>query len=562
MATTDSATDSTTGSTADQPTAQPACPWPTLRRYDGGAHLCVNGRPRLLLGGQLHNSTPSDPTATAEAMDLIRDLGGNLVIGSASWHLVEPEEGVFDFHLVDAQVEAARRRGLHLVLIWFGAFKNAASTYAPRWVRADTARFPRVVRGGDEVGPVAFEQVGAKPVLSVFSTQLVDADRRALVALSTHLARTDGDHTVVMVQVENETGLLGSARDHGPAAQEAWDGEVPEDLTTYLAAHEASLHPSLRELWVARGRRRTGTWAQVLGEDWRAEEVFQAWHTARYVEALASASRDVLPVPHYTNAWLGPQPGQDRAGQYPSGGPASTVIDVWKVAAPSLDLLGPDIYVDDAKAAVAGYRRGDNPLFVPESRIRTGSLLWALGQGAFGFSVFGIDDARRGSQLSCAFVLLGSMEGQVLAAQREGRLTGVLLEAGETATVVLDGGVRLELAGSRDTLARMFLDAGVEVVLDPPAREPETVRGAVPAAADARAMGLVLDEGEGRFLLLGQGLMVSACDVQGNPVEVDDVWEGTFVDGTWVPGRNLNGDERLEIVPMDELGLARVRLLC
>ena len=149
-----------------------------------------------------------------------------------------------------------------------------------------------------------------------------------------------------------------------------------------------------------------------------------------------------------------------------------------------------------------------------------------------------------------------------LAAQREGRLTGVLLEAGETATVVHDGGERLELAGSRDTLARMFLDAGVEVVLDPPAREPETVRGAVPAAADARAMGLVLDEGEGRFLLLGQGLMVSACDVQGNPVEVDDVWEGTFVDGTWVPGRNLNGDERLEIVPMDELGLARVRLLC
>ena len=135
----------------------------------------------------------------------------------------------------------------------------------------------------------------------------------------------------------------------------------------------------------------------------------------------------------YANAWLGPQPGQPQAGDYPSGGPVGRVIDVWKAAAPSLDLVAPDIYVDDAKPVLRDYDRPDNPVFVPESRFAVGRMFWALGHHrALGFSVFGVDHARPDGQLGRACALLGEMEDVITAAQAEGRIAGVLLDDGET----------------------------------------------------------------------------------------------------------------------------------
>ena len=163
------------------------------------------------------------------------------VIGSASWAMAEPAEGSFDFSHVDAQIAEARIRGMRLVLIWFGAFKNAASTYTPRWVRADTRRFPRA-----EVHPAAgqteaFSYPGAmpKPVLSVFSPQLLASDKAAFTALMRHLAVADPGYVVVMVQVENEIGLLRDSRDRSAAADAAWKQPVPSALLTYLEADAA-----------------------------------------------------------------------------------------------------------------------------------------------------------------------------------------------------------------------------------------------------------------------------------------------------------------------------------
>ena len=144
------------------------------------------------------------------------------MIGAASWAQVEPVEGSFDFSTVDAQVEAARARGLRLVLIWFGAFKNAASTYAPGWVRRDVGRFPRAVATGTDTALFTYPGAMPKPVLSVFSADLLDADRRAFVRFMEHLARPIPEHIVVMVQVENEVGLLRDSRDRSPAAEAAW----------------------------------------------------------------------------------------------------------------------------------------------------------------------------------------------------------------------------------------------------------------------------------------------------------------------------------------------------
>src|SRR3954468_24547181 len=537
-------------------------PLPVLRETAGGTQLVVDGRPVLLLGGQLHNSSASSPAHMLSVWDRLAGTGIGTVVGTASWAQAEPVEGTFDFGTVDAQIAEAGARGLRLVLIWFGAFKNAASTYAPGWVRADLDRFPRAAVRADRKQVFTYPGAMPKPVLSVFGSGLVEADRRAFVRFLEHLAAADPDHVVVMVQVENEVGLLGDSRDRSAEAEAVWKEPVPTELIEHLVAHRGGLRPELAALWDRQGSRRSGTWSEVFGEDWEAEEVFMAWGFARYVGALAAAGKADLPLPMYANAWLGPQPGQPEAGDYPSGGPVGRVIDVWKAAAPALDLVAPDIYVDDAKPVLGDYDRPDNPVFVPESRIETGRLFWALGHHrAIGFSVFGIDDLCPGSRFGRACALLGAMEDVVAAAQAEGRIAGILLEGDETEQRFTLGGYDVVARIARALLGQMLLDAGVGEPPPPPPPPSETEGAAVgPTPADARPFGLVIEEAPDSFLLVGQGV---ALDFHRDTdlVEVDSVEEGTFQAGRWVPGRLLNGDERLFVLPADDVAAVRIRLL-
>ncbi|HLM07332.1 MAG TPA: DUF5597 domain-containing protein [Blastococcus sp.] len=537
-------------------------PLPTLRSTATGAQLIVDGRPALLLGGQLHNSSPSSPEYMQPIWDRLADAGIRTVIGAASWAQVEPVEGSFDFSTVDAQIEQARARGMRLVLIWFGAFKNAASTYAPGWVRADVDRFPRAVAQGQEKAHFTYPGAMPKPVLTVFSPELLDADRRAFVLFMEHLTDVDPDHTVVLVQVENEVGLLRDSRDRSPEAEAAWRDPVPPELLDHLVEHQSELRPELAALWGRQGNRKSGTWSEVFGDDWQADEVFMAWSFASHCGALAAAGKGVKPLPMYANAWLGPQPGQPQAGNYPSGGPAGRVIDVWKAAAPALDLVAPDIYIDDAKAVLRDYARPDNPLFVPESRVETGRLFWALGHhGAFGFSVFGVDDLRAGSQFGRACALLGEMEDVVTAAQADERIAGVLLDDAESEQQFRLGGYDVVARNARALLGQMLLDAGVGEPLPPPPPPSETEGAAVgPTPADGRPFALVIAESADQFLLVGQGVGLDFTCGNGL-VEVDSVEEGHFETGRWVPGRALNGDERLFLLPFDDLGAVRIRLL-
>ncbi|PJF38504.1 MAG: glycoside hydrolase family 42, partial [Phototrophicales bacterium] len=110
---------------------------------------------------------------------------------------------------VDEMIYEARRHGLRLILLWFGTWKNGMSSYAPAWVKRDFRRFPRVkIHDGQLV-----------EILSTFSTETRDADARAFAELMRHLKTIDGDdHTVIMVQVQNEVGVLGDSRDRSPIA--------------------------------------------------------------------------------------------------------------------------------------------------------------------------------------------------------------------------------------------------------------------------------------------------------------------------------------------------------
>lgn len=541
-------------------TTIPTAPSAWSIERDGGFRLLHGGRPALLLGGQVHNSSSSSRKSIADSFAHVRRMNGNTVLAPVSWALLEPEEGRFDLSLVDAMLEEARSNGLRLVLLWFGAFKNAASTYAPSWVRADTERFPRAVV--DAPRRTAFTYPGAtpKPVLSVFSRELRDADAAAFEALIRHLVVADAEDTVAMVQVENESGLLSDSRDRGPLAELAWNAAVPAELLDRLSSGGSS---AVHDLWHERGASRSGSWSEVLGDDARADEVFMAWAFSTYVEHLARRGRAIKRIPMYANAWLGPQPGQDDPGQYPSGGPASPVIEVWRAGAPSLELLGPDLYVDDADSAMRTYASAGQPLFIPESRPRAGERVRAIGTyGAIGWSAFGIDRANPAGQVAAVLAHLTALESEVTAAGRRGALAAVIVEPGEEAVPVrTQAPLDVTAHGTLALLQRMLLDAGVQAPAPELSLPDETLPTApVPAAAEHRPFGLLIAEAPDTFIVVGQGVTIDFA-AEGAVVEIDSVQELLVEGGSITPGRVINGDERLAILPTHGVGAARIRLL-
>ena len=478
---------------------------PRLEPRGQATQLIVDGQPFLLRAGELHNSSASSLAYLEPIWPRLQALHLNAVLATVSWELLEPEEGRFDFQLVDGLVRAARLRDLRLVLLWFGTWKNGVSSYAPAWVKRDTARFPRCI--GSSHNP--------KDVITPFSSAAADADARAFAALMRHLREIDGrQHTVVMVQVENEVGLKPETRDLGPLGEAAYVQPVPAELLQHLQARRETLHPTLRERWAAGGFRSSGTWAEVFGAGPAGDEVFMAWHYARYLERVASAGRSEYALPLFANAWLN---GDGAPGTYPTGGPVAKMLDVWRAAAPSLSLLSPDIYLPDFKGVCAAFARDGNALFIPEAHRgddAPGRACWAFGtHAALGFSPFGIEDLEPAHPLAGTYALLAELQPQILAAQSAGRIAGVYRQPGETndSAEVIVG----------DWTAHIRYDRKM-----PPA-------------------GLILQTGAEDYLVAGSGFAVNFSPRTPGPRHggILQVEEGHFAAGRWVPGRRLNGDE-------------------
>ena len=520
-----------------------------------------DGKPTLLVGGQVFNSASSSPKAIADSFAHVRRVGSNVVLSPVSWALSEPTEGAFDFSLVDIMLAEARRNELHLVLLWFGAYKNAGSTYSPTWVRSNPARFPRVVVEPKGMQAFTYEGATAKPVLSVFSPELREADAKAFEALIRHLVDADPDGTVVMVQVENESGLLSDSRDRCPHAEAAWAAPVPTELLAHVRATPAG-STSAGRLWESNGSPQSGSWPQVFGETPAAEEVFMAWAIATYVEHLAARGKAIADVLLYANAWLGPQPGQDTPGQYPSGGPASTVLDVWRAAAPSLAFLGPDVYVQDADSAMADYATGIQPFFVPECRLSAGELVRAIGSyQAFGWSAYGLDGANPDGQVAATLRFVTALQDEITQAQLRGTISAVVIEPGVEVEARQVAGIDVTARGSLALFQKMLLDAGVHVPATELKVPDETIASAqVTHHGDTRPFGLIIGTGDDSFLIIGRELMLDFFAARAR-IEVDSVVELLMDGDEVVPGRVLNGDERLMILPTDRVGAARIRLV-
>ncbi len=342
---------------------------PRLVEKDGRFALFVDDAPYLILGAQVNNSS-AWPATLPKVWPAMEFLGVNTVEIPIYWEQMEPEPGRFDFSLVNTLLAQARAHGFRLVLLWFGTWKNGSAHYLPEWMKRDPARYPNIV-GAD-----------GKPVdsPSPHAPATLEADIRAFTALMGHLKASDPQHTVLMVQVENEPGAWGSVRDFSPTAQRLFDAPVPDELLAALGQAPTDSPAG---------------WGAAFGED--ADEFFHAWSVAHFIGQVAAAGKAVYPLPLYANAALRDPLKPTRPPSYESGGPTDNVLAIWKAAAPALDLLAPDIYFGDSPRCLRVlelYARPDNALFVPEigrSPEYARYFYTALGQGAIGFAPFGLD---------------------------------------------------------------------------------------------------------------------------------------------------------------------------
>lgn len=507
---------------------------PYLKRNGAVTQLMVVDEPFLMLAGELHNSSASSVAYMEPIWPKLAALHLNTAIGTVSWELLEPQEGRFDFTLADAQIQAARKHNLRLILIWFGTWKNAGSSYAPMWVNKDPKRFPLDDTASGK--RASFMGIPFDRALSPLGEATVVADAKAFRMLMRHIRQVDPQHTVIMMQVENETGILGDSRDHSPLANAAWAKPVPAELLRYLESNKANLLPEVSHVWGAHGFRGSGTWAEVFGSDEWADQIFQAWHIGRFVERVIEAGKAELNLPMYVNAWLGPQPGATKPGQWPSGGPVSGMMDIWRAAAPKVDLFAPDIYVADFQGVCGEYTRSGNPLFIPEARASAPNLFWAVGRhAALGYSPFGIEDLKEDHPLGGAYAVLGNLAPVLAKYQAEGKVA-VVVEGAERQTKVTLGGYRMNVRFGG--LRSFFAPAGSsEKQKDLP---PAPVDGSPPQPEqDKRSYGLIVATGPDEFLIVGSGLVITFEE----DAHIGTVDEGRFEKGKWIAGRRLNGDE-------------------
>ncbi|MGA3345235.1 MAG: DUF5597 domain-containing protein [Terracidiphilus sp.] len=482
---------------------------PTISK---SGQLIVNHKPYLILGGELGNSSAGTAAEADSILPRVAQLHVNTVLMPVAWEQIEPTEGSFDFSILDHWINVARVQHLHLVVLWFGSWKNAFSNYAPAWVKQDTKRFPRAISAdGNEL-----------EILSTLGPETMKSDSRAFSELMKHIREKDqAQQTVLMVQVENEVGYLGRGRDRSEAANRLFHSPAPQELISKLESSRDSLSPELHAHFNAAGT----TWSEVFGD--AADEVFMAWNYARYIDAVAAKGKQAYPLPMYANCQL-PAP-KERAGEYPSGGPHPYYLEVYRAMAPSLDFYSPDIYWPNFEYWIDRYKFSGNAVFVPEARLESApyNAFYAYGEaGAFGFSPFGIDSLQiapdqheSGPGLKDVYAALDSMSDMLLSRQASGALVLHANSPRPTQTVAL-GNYLFEATLSRSWPAKTLL----------------TEDGAM----------IVVQSSANEFYVAGSGLTVSFYrnpDVDSEASGIASVEEVCRVDGNWITLRRLNGDQ-------------------
>ena len=491
-------------------------PAPVLEKRGNTTQLIVDGKPFLVLGGELQNSSSTSREYMKKYWPLLKASGMNTVLAGVEWSLIEPAEGHFTFSVVDELIEDARINNMRLVLLWFGSWKNGQSHYTPEWIKSDFKRFPRV-KG---------ENGKSLEILSPVSSENMNADAKAFAALMKHVRDIDSyQRTVIMIQVENEVGIIGSPRDFGDAANSAFNSPVPRELMNYLTASNKNLLPETEEIWASAGNKTSGTWSEVFGGGDKCYELFMAWNYANYINNVAKAGKAEYSIPMFVNAWL-VQAADRKPGDYPSGGPQAHMLDIWRAGAPDVDLYCPDIYRPEFRMICDLYTRKGNQLFIPETvagETGVAQFFCAIGRyNSIGYSPFGFESRTEDVEkdpVTKAYRLAGSIADVILEAQEKGKITAVLLnnEQPESEEVTL---------GNYKFLVGLLRGWG----------SGQTTPG---------GYCLIIELNSDEYLVYGSNIQVSFSPATPGPAiaGIASVDEGRFVNGNWKPRRRLNGDD-------------------
>lgn len=529
---------------------------PRLEVRDGMKKLIVDGQPFICVAGEVSNTASSDSVSMKRTIQRLARANLNTILTVVSWDLVEPEEGRYDFSIIDYQLKAAREENVRLILLWFASWKNGLSHFVPEWVKADQERFPRVKNADGNT----------LEILSTLSKSNRDADARAFAAVMKHIREVDSvHHTVIAMQVQNEPGLLGSTRDFCPEANEAFGGKVPKELMDYLEANKDNLIPEFKEIWMKAGGKASGTWEEVFGKNIQrpandppypnnperplreastelanhTDEIFMAWHYASYIGYIAEQGRKEYSLPMFANTWI-VQPNDIGPGDYPSGGPEPLVHDVWRAGAPAIDILAPDIYLPGVAEITRNFARNGNPAFIPETRMDANLCWQAFTElNVLCYSPFGIDNLDPEGSFARAYGLVGDLSGAIAEAQgKEDAIRLITLEEGEHPGRVELGeyifdftesrrrGPGIETTASNDTAASTtndpralsFLGTPFIVIIN---TAPEEYYFATNGRYSFRVS-----------THSGDGIAAAAS-----------IDQGAFRNGKWIRSRRLNGDD-------------------
>ena len=486
-----------------------------LEKQNNMARLMIEGKPFLILGGELGNSSASNMEYMRPYWAHLRHMNLNTLVVPVYWELLEQEENHFDFSLVDGLISNARKNNFKLILLWFGTWKNSMSCYTPLWIKTNSTRFHRTA---DKTGK-------SQEILSVFGKPTLEADKKAFATLMRHVRETDANQkTVIMVQVENEIGMLPTAREMSPAADDFYQNKIPEALGKYLVNNKNRLVPELKSKWSENGFKTDKPWEQVFGKGLETEEIFQCWFYASHVNEVAAAGKKEYDIPMYVNAAL-PRPGK-LPGEYPSAGPLPHIMDIWQAAALSIDILSPDFYNPDTKYWCDLYTRNQNPLFIPEMRFEksvASKVFFVIGHyKAIGFSPFSVEsESDAAIPLSKSYEILRQLSPFILNGNRMG-MDGFILDKNDKNCIIKMGAYSI-------TVSHYNTLSWAEERND---------------SVWSSTGGIIIQTAVNEFIVAGTGFAAVFNNSDSNKItNIASTDEVQFFNGEEIKGRRMNGDE-------------------
>lgn len=491
---------------------------PHLKKQGYTIQLIIKNKPFIILGGELGNSTFTSIESMTKVWPKLKAMNLNTVLVPVYWEIIEPEKGKFDFNLFDDLIEEARKNDLKLVLLWFASWKNSMSSHAPSWVKTHQETYPRVK---DNKGL-------SHEILTPFSENNLNADIDAFKSLMNHIKKIDNLHqTIIMIQCENEIGMLPTARDYSNLANEKFNNNVPTEFIEYLIKNKSNLVPEFYEIWEKNGFKTEGNWETIFGKGLHTDEIFMAWYYAKFTNKVVEAGKYEYSLPMFVNAALNSP--SKKPGEYPSAGPLPHLMDVWKAAGSSIDFFSPDFYNPDFSHWNDLYTRKQNPLFIPEHKFDNtiaAKAAYAIGHyEAIGFSPFSIESTENPEKegIGKIYELLQQISPVISANQGTEKTEGVLLDKTKQETSFVLGNYKFNVKHSH-TLG-----------WSPDAKNEYWE----PAGA------IFIQTSDHEFYIAGTGVVVTFKNNIKPELNVGILKdeEGIFTDNKWKIIRHLNGDQ-------------------